>query len=90
MYIIDINNIHIENSYKITKRKEMKKILLTIQSKHPNCKVFSKRSMNSLIFEWVAHNRLYKIGYRRDKTKDVDLDIEETWCRKLIYRILSI
>lgn len=90
MYIITTNNIHIENSYKITKRKEMKKILLTIQSEYPNCKVFSKRSISGLILEWVAHNRLYKIGYKKDRTKDVDLDLNETWYRKILYLILGI
>lgn len=32
------------------------------------------RSFFSLKMEWICHNFLYGIGYKRNQTKDVDLD----------------
>ena len=51
----------------------MKKILSNAKIEHPECNVF-KRCMGSLVREWVAHNRLYKIGFKPNHTKDVDLE----------------
>ena len=36
--------------------------------------VFENRSRFSLKMEWAVHNFLYKIHYKREQTKDVDLD----------------
>lgn len=44
------NNIHIENSYKVKDKEEMKEVLFIIQHNHPECKVFN-RSYESLIRE---------------------------------------
>lgn len=81
--------VHINNSYKITDRSEMKEILYAIQYKHPDCKVF-KRSYDDLVREWVAHNRLYKWGIQQSKTKHVDFDVPYKWYEKIIYFILGI
>lgn len=70
--IIQKNNIHIENSY-LCSKYNMKYMLNLIKKENPNHVVF-KRSMFSLIMEWTVHNFLYTINYKKDRTKDVDLN----------------
>lgn len=83
------NNIHIKDSYDIKKRSEMKEILYAIQYKKPDCNVF-KRSYNSMISEWKTHNRLYRLGYKKDRTGSVDLNYPLKWYVELAYKILGI
>lgn len=83
------NNIHIKDSYDIKKRSEMKEILYAIQYKKPDCNVF-KRSYNSMISEWKTHNRLYRLGYKKDRTGSVDLNNPLKWYVELAYKILGI
>lgn len=86
---ITTNNIHIENSYKVTSKSEMKEILYAIQHKHPECNTF-KRKYNSLIAEWRTHNRLYRLGYKKNRTGSVDINYPLKWYVKLVYKILGI
>lgn len=83
------NNIRIIDSYLMTDRNEMREILYTIQYKHPECKVF-QRSYKSMIAEWVAHNRLYKLGIEKDRTGTVDINYPLKWYEELFYRIFGI
>lgn len=88
VYKILSNRIKIIDSYQITDRSRMSEIIYAIQHKHPEVKF--DRNYNALVHEWVAHNRLYKLGIKPEKTKDVDLEFKETWIKKLIYNILGI
>lgn len=85
------DNIHIENSYRITNKDGIKWWLyyleVDINSKAIDCIVFEKRTRNSLIKEWIAHNVLYKLHIARSHTKSVDLNIER-WYRILCYNII--
>lgn len=83
------NNVHIENSAIVTSKSEMKELLYAIQHKHSECNTF-KRSYNSLIAEWRAHNRLYRLGIEKNRTRSVDLNYPLKWYVELIYRILGI
>jgi uncharacterized protein YchJ len=67
----------------------MAEILYAIQSKHPECQTF-KRSYDSMIAEWVTHNRLYRLGIKRNRTKDVDINYPLKWYMELLYRIFGI
>jgi hypothetical protein len=66
----------------------MKEIIYIIQHNHPELKF--NRDINDLVCEWVVHNKLYKFGIKKDKTKDVDLEFEENKWKIFIYRILGI
>jgi len=48
-----------------------------------------KRSEESWIKEWRAHNKLYKMNMFINHTKDVDLDENENIIRLLVYQILG-
>ena len=82
------NRIKIIDSYKITDKKKMHEILYAFLYKHPEIKF--NRNNNTLVSEWVAHNRMYKWNIRRDKTKDVDLEFEESKWNMIMYKIIGI
>lgn len=88
--IVSKYNIRIKDGYKITNKREMAEILYVIQHRHPECEVFQVRKWNNLIREWVSHNRLFKLGLFKQKTQHVDLDVYESWWRKLLYNIIGL
>lgn len=87
--IVILNNIKIIDGYKINKKKDMKSILLLLKQEHPECNTF-KRSICSLISEWKTHNRLYRLGLWKSRTKDVDLNFPIKWYVWLGYIIFGI
>ena len=80
-------NITIFDSYKIKDRKEMEAILLETFKKAPM--YHRKRSMKSLIREWVCHNRLYELGLFESHTKDCDFEANEALHRRFFYFFLG-
>lgn len=88
VYKILSNRVKIIDSYKITDRSRMREIIYAIQHKHPEIQF--NRDYDNLISEWVAHNRLYKWHINPNKTKDVDLEFEESKWNMFIYKILGI
>ncbi len=71
-YQYNDNVLHIENSYKVSK-KQFDRVLADIAEKHPDLLVW-KRSNGSLKREWATHNMLFRWGWWKSRTKDVDLD----------------
>jgi len=59
-----------------------------IQKLYPSHVAF-KRSRKSMILEWRAHNLLYRLGIKKSKTADVDLEYPQPWYMKVIYWILG-
>lgn len=62
--------------------------LNVIRYYHPTCRLW-KRSIGSLRREWAVHNLAYALGIKRNKTKDCDLEFEQTWYNKLAYAIIG-
>ena len=88
VYSITDNNLHIYDSYAISKW-EFRKHLLNIWGKHIACPVF-KRSIFSLSMEWAAHNFCYAIGYKRERTADVDLNYPQKWYARIGYAVVGV
>ena len=84
------DNTHIENSYKIKKRKTMKQIIRCAQISCKPDDAIACRSMRGMVREWCAHNLLYNLGIARKRTASVDLDMGEPWYRRVGYFILSV
>jgi len=80
--------VKIINSYQVTKRSRIKEILYVFKLEHSDIKF--NRDINLLVKEWIVHNRLYKLGLFRNRTKDVDLEYQQKWYLKVIYWILGI
>lgn len=82
------NNIHINNSYKINKRKDIKNVICMLKEKYPKNNI-NKQSTFLLTQEWAVHNLCYSLNIFRDRTKDVDLNYPKKWYIKFIYSILG-
>lgn len=85
------DNIHIVDSYKIKKRKDMKLYLSYLKNcgRYDYCEVFN-RCMFDLVNEWMTHNNLYKIGYEPLRTRDCDLDYSQKWYYCILWFIGGI
>lgn len=78
----DAGNVRIVDSYKVKKEEDMLEVLIWFKLKTG---FKSRRSMDSWIREWKAHNRMYKIGIYRNHSRDCDLEELEKWHRRLVY-----
>lgn len=81
------NKVTIIDSYKITDEVFMYCILYLFLMK-TNYRY--KRSVDSWVTEWKAHNKLYEKGLFLLHTKDCDLCDNESIFRKIIYKILEV
>lgn len=82
-------NTTIYDSYKMHSIEEMKFILNHIKEQFPNSSI-NKRSNFSLINEWRTHNLLHGLGVYKSRTKDVDLNINQSIIFKVGYFIGSL
>ena len=81
-------NVHVNDSY-IIGGKDIPSWAQRIKSVgEQNGHVYS-RTTKSWINEWKAHNLLFKLGIERGRTRDVDLDDNESTFRRFCYVILS-
>ena len=78
----DAGNVRIVDSYKVKKEEDMLEVLIWFKLKTG---FRSRRSMDSWIREWKAHNRMYKLGIYRSHSRDCDLEELEKWYRRLVY-----
>lgn len=71
-YTITKDDLKIFDCYQ-EKKERFQKDLNSIKAIHGNSDVWL-RSMTSLKREWAFHVFCYNIGYKRDRTKDADLN----------------
>lgn len=86
----DKNNIHIQDSYKVTTTESMKFILQLVKYTTSNRDIVYKRIMKSWLREWKAHNILYKFNIQRSRSQHTDLSENESMMRRFAYFILSL
>ena len=85
------NNIHIEDSYLISKRSDMQSVLDDIRANYSiECCEVLKRTDKSLIREWRTHNIFYNLHLFRSHTKDVDLSYPQSKLVEICYAIVSL
>ena len=89
-YSASSNNIHIKDSYKYHKRKQIDTILDAIFRIEDDSPVFANRERWSLASEWRVHTRLYKLGLWKSRTKDVDLNWPIKWYMVVLYNIFGL
>lgn len=87
-YKILENRIKLIDSYMMSEA-EFYGALDEIQKLYPSHVAF-KRTRRSMILEWRAHNFLYWLGIKQNKTADVDLEYPQSWFKKIAYGILGI
>lgn len=85
------NNTCIQDSYKVRGIAAMHNILWMIQSEVEDASMaINKRGIWSMTHEWRAHNLLYYLGIEKDRTRSVDLNLNQPWYIRLGYKILSL
>lgn len=87
------NCIHIENSWRISKKNIMKYVLLYIMEKFSNKQEYAgwyinTGNINTMVNEWRGHNLLYKLGLFKSHTRDVDIT-NNNKAQNIIWLILS-
>lgn len=92
-YKLTADNLHIDDSYKIRKRKAMQTYLIYIYeyavTHDDDYSIYKKRTIKSMIEEWRSHNLLYDLHLFRSRTKDVDINVpSKFWL--FMYKVLSI
>ena len=83
------NNTTIFDSYLVKSPWDMESIIYYIKDETSDEYAINKRNIPGMIYEWRVHNLLYSLGIKRDRTKDVDLNINQPWYIKAAYTILS-
>lgn len=67
-------DMHINNSSKIKKLKQMNEIISIIEDYEEKYPSSWDRTHKSMINEWIIHNISYEFGYNIDSSKSVDLN----------------
>ncbi|MCX4365083.1 MAG: hypothetical protein OSJ70_04860 [Bacilli bacterium] len=86
---ISKRNIKIRNSFEVKDEAKMKIILNIVRNRAKKKNITFKRTNESWLQEWKAHNLLYKLNLFRDKTTDTDLEEAESKFRLFCYKILG-
>ena len=82
-------NTHIEDSCLVTSKEDMRAYLQELRDASAPEMAVNQRDMESQIREWRSHNFFYKFHVFRSRTKDVDLELKQTWLRELFCRVVS-
>ena len=73
-YTLTRNNLHIVSGYKVRKWKMRGELQRVWKAARPGQTIVFRRSFFSLKMEWICHNFLHMVGYKRAQTADPDLD----------------
>ena len=86
-YSVSVDNVHIENSYRVKRVEDMRDILIRIRA---STMYQYKRTDDSWVNEWLAHNWLYSLGYEKERTGSVDLSEKESKWRRFVYSVIAL
>ena len=67
----------------------MREFLLMVRAQSTLDMAVCHRDLESMVREWRSHNLFYLLHVFRSRTKDVDLELCQTWCRELFCRVVS-
>ncbi len=87
--IVTPTNTHIMDSCEIKSKEDMRAFLQALREDFPEEMAVTQRDIESQVREWRSHNFFYRIHVFRSRTKDVDLELKQTWYRELFCRMVS-
>ena len=87
--IVTPTNTHITDSCKVRSRAAIRKYLESLRESSSPEMAVNQRDIESQIREWRSHNLFYRLYVFRSRTKDVDLELKQTWYRELFCRVVS-
>ena len=82
-------NTHITDSCLVESKEAMRAFLEDLRKEVPTEMAVNQRDIESQVREWRSHNFFYKFHVFRSRTKDVDLEVKQTWYRELFCRVVS-
>ena len=81
-------NTHILDSYKVKTKEDMREYLERLRDLTIDYAV-NRRDMESMVREWRSHNLFYWLHVFRSRTRDVDLELNQSWIRELFCRVVD-
>ena len=82
-------NTHILDSYQLKSKDEIRAYLQRLRDLGIETLAVNRRDMESMVREWRAHNFFYLLHIFRRRTKDVDLELKQSWWRELFCRVVD-
>lgn len=82
-------NTHIVDSCLVTSKEDIRAYLQKLRDVSSPEMAVNQRDMESQVREWRSHNFFYKFHVFRSRTKDVDLELKQSWYRELFCRVVS-
>jgi hypothetical protein len=82
-------NTHIVDSCLVTSKEDIRAYLQKLRDASSPEMAVNQRDMESQVREWRSHNFFYKFHVFRSRTKDVDLELRQSWLRELFCRVVS-
>lgn len=82
-------NTHILDSASVRSKADMREFLLKVRAQSSPDMAVCRRDLESMIREWRSHNLFYQLHIFRSRTKDVDLELCQSWCRELFCCVVS-
>lgn len=82
-------NTHIIDSCQVRSKEEMREYLQQLREDNGPDAAVSQRDLESQVREWRSHNFFYRMHVFRSRTKDVDLELKQTWWRELFCRVMD-
>ena len=87
--ITTATNTHILDSATVRSKEDMRMFLEQVRSQSSPDMAVCRRDLESMVREWRSHNLFYQLHVFRSRTKDVDLELCQTWYRELFCRVVS-
>ena len=81
-------NTHIMDSYKVKSKADMREYLQRLRDLTIDYAV-NRRDLESMVREWRSHNLFYLLHIFRSRTRDVDLELHQSWIRELFCRVVD-
>ena len=82
-------NTHIMDSCMVKSKVAIRAYLEDLRKSSAPEMAVNQRDLESQVREWRSHNFFYKFHVFRSRTKDVDLELKQTWYRELFCRVVS-
>ncbi len=82
-------NTHITDSVRVKTKADMRRFLAQVRESVSPDMAVCQRDMESQVREWRSHNLFYQLHVFRSRTRDVDLELKQTWWRELFCRVVS-
>ena len=87
--VLSKENTHIYDSHLIRSKEAIRALLISVREQCPEDMAILQRSLPSLVAEWRTHNFFYALHVFRSRTKDVDLERNQSWWREWFCRVVS-